>query len=122
MADVELVFTPEKDNEYFPKPLSGKYKLVSLEINASDLDGLLEAIRQMKIYFRFDYGSKSGENSKTIPLSNYVIGIDTKDYIINFRTEEIVSDPKKICTNIHVAIINEVLAPVTKMTLTLNKV
>ncbi|NVK65688.1 MAG: hypothetical protein HWE22_13935 [Flavobacteriales bacterium] len=122
MALIQFDFTPEENVKSFPKPIHGKYELISLEIEADSMEGLAEAIRKMRIYFRFDFGSNySSKGTATYHLSKYIIAVDQLNYTINFNSEEIIEiDPKHTCTNAIASIMDNVEVPVIKMTLTLN--
>lgn len=122
MPEIQFVFTPGDNVKPFPKPISGKYELMKLVIEAESLTGLIEAIRKMRIYFRFDFGSTAKCDTKVFHLSKYIFAMDTLLTTIDFNNLIIEINPKYNCTNAIVSIQDEVVAPVIKMTLILNHI
>lgn len=119
MTEIQFEFTPEDNVKEIPKPISGKYELVNILIEADSLDGLTDAIRKMSIYFRFDFGSTYHNFSVSYQLSKYVLAMDSLIYTIEFDEKVLEITSEKTCTNAIVSIIDNVLAPVSKLTLTL---
>lgn len=122
MSQIQLEFTPEDNIKSFPEPISGKYEMQQLVIEATSLKGLTEAIREMRIYFRFDFGSPLHNFTRTYHLSNYIFGMDSLNYTIKFNEKALEITPNSKCTQAVASIQDEVLAPVTKMTLILNHI
>lgn len=122
MPEIQFVFVPGDNVKSIPKPLSGKFELGKLVIEADDLSGLTDAIRCMRIYFRFDFGSPVRFDAKSIHLSKYIFATDALVTTINFNDLILEIDQKNICNNASVSIQDEIKAPVVKMTLTLNRV
>jgi len=122
MSEILFEFTPGNNTQSFPKPINGDYELKTLVIEANSIEELAKAVRKMRIYFRFDFGSPLHNFTKTYHLSNYIIGIDSLVYTIEFENEVIEITTKAKCTNAIASIQDDVIAPVTKMTLTLNHI
>lgn len=119
MPLIELEFTPENNTENFPLPISGTYELKTLVIEADTVEGLTEAIRKMRIYFRFDFGSPKRNFAYSCHLNKHLIIAAELPTEIEFDDEFIEIDPKHNCTNAEVSIQDDIYAPVTKMTLTI---
>lgn len=120
MPEISFEFTPEDNTQKFPKPIIGKYKLKTLTIEADSTKGLSEAIRKMRIYFRFDFFGDSNRNfAVSFPLLEHLLIADELITVIEFEDEIIIMDPKYKCTNAVVSIQDEIYPPVTKMVLTM---
>ena len=121
MPDIQFVFTPGDNKKHFSTLISGTYQLVNLVIEASSINGLIKAIRSIRIYFLFNFGAPGNNVTATYHLSKYIWVTDSLINEINFKEEFLVIDPKWNCTGASVTILEDVKSPVTRMTLTLNQ-
>lgn len=121
MAQINFEFSPDDNVKSFPKPISGKYEMQQLVIEANSLIGLADAIRKMRIYFRFDFGSPAKCDTKIFNLSQYIFVTDELTNTIDFNDVVIEITSKHTCTSAIVSIQDNIETPVTKMILTLNQ-
>ncbi|MCW3072755.1 MAG: hypothetical protein JWO44_2645 [Bacteroidetes bacterium] len=118
MALIRFEFTPEENVRIIPMPICSRYQLISLTIEATSLIGLVEAIRKMRIFFRFDYGAtRYHAESQVYHLSQYLWVTDQLINVIDFENE--ILKTKAGCTAGSVAIADAVFPPVTRMILVL---
>lgn len=121
MPEIKFVFTEEDNEKKFPTPISETYELVSLQIEANSLEGLVKAIHSMRIYFCFNFGTPKNNYAFSYHLSKYLWVTESIVNTINFKDEIIEIDSKYECTSGRVSIQNDVELPVVKMTLILNQ-